>query len=70
VRVTVKTKSVAGLAVDILNDAITFTGPVGRLVEMFDAPFLKLPVNLVLRDRHGISWVSEAWSVLGLQQEA
>jgi len=31
----------AFVAVDILDDAITFTGPVGRLVKLVDAPFLK-----------------------------
>ncbi len=58
----------AAVAVDILDDAITFTGPVGRLVEMVDAPFLKLLVNMVLGDRHGIIWVEEARSILGMRQ--
>ena len=60
----------AAVAVDILDDAITFTGPVGRLVELVDAPLLKLLVNMVLGDRHGIIWVEEARSILGLKQAA
>jgi len=57
----------AAVAVDILDDAITFTGRVGRLVEMVDAPFLKLLVNTVLGDRQGIIWTKEARSMLGLK---
>ena len=57
----------ASVAVDILDDAITFTGPVGSLVEIVDAPFLKLLVNMVLGDRHGIIWTKEARSMLGLK---
>ena len=60
----------AAVAVDILDDAITFTGPVGRLVELVNAPFLKLLVNIVLGDRHGQSWLEEAWLILGLKQAA
>ena len=58
----------AAVAVDIFDDAITFTGPVGRLVELVDAPFLKLLVNTILGDRHGIIWVEEARSILALRQ--
>jgi len=52
------------------SKAITFTGPVGRLVELVDAPFLKLLVNMVLGDRHGIIWVEEARAILGMKQAA
>ena len=60
----------ASVVVDVLDDAITFTGPVGRLVELVDAPFLKLLVNMVLGDRHGIIWVEEARLILGMMHAA
>jgi len=60
----------AAVAVDILDDTITFTGHVGRLVDLVDTPFLKLVVNMVLGDRHGIIWVEEARSILGRKQVA
>ncbi len=33
-------------------------------------PFLKLLVNMVLGDRHGIIWVEEARSILGMKEAA
>lgn len=59
-------KAAAAVAVDILDDAITFTGPAGRLVELVDGPVLKLLVNVVLGDRHGKNWLDLAWVILGI----
>ena len=57
----------ASTAVDILDNVVTFTGISGRLLEMVDAPFLKLLVNLILGNRHGVNWVAEARVILGLK---
>ena len=56
----------AGVAIDILDDSITFTGVAGKLIERVDGPFLKLLVNCTLGERHGIDWIAEAWEILGL----
>ena len=57
----------ASVAIDILDETITFTGVVGKLVEAVDGPALKLIVNIVLGDRHGVDWLAEAYEVLGLK---
>ena len=58
----------AEVAISILDEAITFTGIAGKLLEVIDGPVLKLLVNLVLGDRHGINWLDEAWDILGLRE--
>lgn len=60
----------AQVAVDLLDEAITFTGVAGKLIELIDGPALKLLVNVVLGDRHGINWIEEAWGILGIRQTA
>lgn len=60
----------AQVAVDILDEAITFTGGVGKLIEMIDSPALKLLINICIGDRHGVDWIEEAWGILGLSQTA
>ncbi len=57
----------ATTAVDILDDVVTFTGISGKLLEMVDAPFLKLLINLILGDRHGVNWTADARVILGLK---
>ena len=57
----------ATTAVDILDDVVTFTGISGKLLEMVDAPFLKLLINLILGNHHGVNWVAEARVILGLK---
>lgn len=59
----------AETAINILDDAMTFTGIAGKLLEMVDGPVLKLLVNIVLGDRHGIDWIGEAYEILGLQAD-
>jgi hypothetical protein len=60
----------AQAAVEIIDDAITFTGVIGKLVEAVDGPVLRLLINVVLGDRHGVNWIEEAWGILGLNQTA
>ncbi len=57
----------AEAAISILDEAITFTGIAGKLLEVIDAPILKLLINIVLGNRHGVNWVDEAWEILGLK---
>lgn len=58
----------ANVAVDILDDAVTFTGITGRLLDMVDGPFLKLLIHMVLGDRHGANWIEDAYRILGLRR--
>lgn len=58
----------AEAAISILDEAITFTGIAGKLLEVIDGPVLKLLVNIVLGPRHGINWIDEAWDILGLRE--
>lgn len=56
------------VAVDILDQSITFTGAVGRLIEVVDGVILKLLVNLVLGERHSVDWITQAFEILGLKE--
>lgn len=53
-------------AVALLDEMITFSGVVGKLLDMVDGQILNLLVVFVLGDRHGIDWTSEAKNILGL----
>lgn len=59
----------ATVAIDILDECISFTGVAGKILEMIDGAILKLLVNIVLGDRHSANWLDEAFGILGLQPD-
>jgi hypothetical protein len=53
-------------AVDMLDEAVTFTGWLGAVVERYDATLLKTLIEVGLAAYRGTAWLPIAMQILGI----